>query len=117
MARELVRAVEACDKDKNDDPGTPLATARELVRAVDEACDKGGSAKAGETPEVRLILHQLLWILYGTDVALHDVPPNCGCPIFREGKNGPGWDWDKDMAAVRATVEAEKAGETCTATG
>lgn len=91
IARELLRAI-----------------SEELVRAVDEACNNGGSPAAGKSPEVRLILHQLLWILYGTDVAVHDYQPTCGCAIFRNGHGGCGWDWDKDMAAVRAKVEADK---------
>lgn len=94
----------------------PRAMARELVKAIDEACDQGGAPEAGKRPEVRLILHQLLFILYGTDVSLHDYKPNCGYPILREGKDSDGWDWDKDMAAVRATVEAEDAAK-CTANG
>lgn len=88
----------------------PHAIARELVKAIDEACEAGnGHPGAGQSPEVRLILHQLLWILYGVDVSVHDHNPTCGYQIFREGNTGRSWDWDRDMAAVRAKVEAEKA--------
>lgn len=48
----------------------PRALARALVKAVDAACDTGGSAKAGESPAVRLIVHQLLFILYRREIYL-----------------------------------------------
>lgn len=93
--------------------------ARELVKAADQASDNGGHPAVGKSPEVRLILHQLLWVLYGVDVGVHDsTPVTCGCPILRDGHCGPVWDWDKDMKAVREKVaQEERERHVCGASG
>ena len=56
---------------------------------------------------MRLILHQLFFVLFGTDLYLSDGLNQF--PVLRDGKHGEKADWDKDMATVRALVEQEAA--------
>ena len=73
----------------------PRAMARSLVRMIDAACDEGnGHPAAGQCPAVRLTLHQLLFILYGTDLYMS----NDALPEDRR-------DWTADMAACRETCQ------------
>jgi hypothetical protein len=93
----------------------PRAMARELVRAIDEACDNGGGHPGtGKSPEVRLILHQLFFVVYGSDLYLSDSVNDF--PVLRDGLHGPKADWDADTAAVRAKV-AEEDKSACTTSG
>ena len=50
----------------------PRAVARRLAAAIDEVCGEGGHPAASEDPAVRLIMHQLAYILWKVD--LYDLP-------------------------------------------
>lgn len=75
----------------------PRGIARSLVSAIDEACEGKGSPGAGSSPAVRLILHQLLYVLYGTEPYLLSKDD----AVLREGRFGPAAEWGKDMQAVK----------------
>lgn len=50
----------------------PRGVSLALNRAINEACDTGGHSKAND-PAVRLILHQLVFIITGADLHLDGV--------------------------------------------
>ena len=62
----------------------PRAIARAIVRAVDEAADQGGSRAPGQSPAVRQMIHQLAWILWGTDP--YDQAIFAGCKWTQDHK-------------------------------
>lgn len=55
----------------------PRPMARLLNDLVQQACDQKGSKGPAESIEFRLVLHQLLFVLFGTD-------PYSSYPVFRD---------------------------------
>jgi hypothetical protein len=66
----------------------PSGIARQLVKTIDAVRDL--EVRAKDHPAVRLVLHQLVWIVYGADIAI--------------GSDGPYRTWNEDMDACRALL-------------
>jgi hypothetical protein len=70
----------------------PRGIARSLVKAIDQAAEEGGSRAAGQSPAVRQILHQMFWVMFGTD-------PYDAAPCFRD------CTWEQDYHACEALAK------------
>lgn len=74
----------------------PCGITRTLVEAIDAAYADGGVNGVADSPAVRLILHQLFYVLYTAELYFDH--------ILRDGINGPPAEWYSDMEACRRAV-------------
>lgn len=69
----------------------PRAVARELVKAIDEACEEGDSSAAANDPAVHMIMDQLCWLV--------------GLPMISSSVS----DWGLTMKAVEEKCDETQA--------